>query len=100
MINPFEYESFGTIKFLQSLTQYYCVVALEKGSSPSNDYPNRTIYQEYFQGQLSIAKQLHQWITSHGYTHIFLIGYSVGTEVSASIALTDPQHARVLGRMG
>ena len=91
MINPFEYESFGTIKFLQTLTQYYCVVALEKGSSPSNDYPNRTIYQEYFQGQLSIAKQLHQWISRQGYTHIFLIGYSVGTEVAASIALADPQ---------
>jgi pimeloyl-ACP methyl ester carboxylesterase len=89
LINPFEYESFGTIRFLQDLTKYYCVIALEKGSSPSNDYPNRTIYQEYFQGQLSIARQLHEWIKAQGYAHVFLIGYSVGTEAAASIALAD-----------
>jgi pimeloyl-ACP methyl ester carboxylesterase len=91
LINPFEYESFGTIRFLQDLTRYYCVIALQAGSSPSNNYPNRTIPQEFFQGELTIAKQLHEWINDHGYVHIFLIGYSVGTEVAASIALMDPR---------
>ncbi|HUK51371.1 MAG TPA: hypothetical protein VLV18_10070, partial [Terriglobales bacterium] len=91
LINPFEYESFGTIRFLQDLTRYYCVVALQRGSSPLDGYPNRTINQEYFQGEFTIAKQLHKWIRSQGYAHIFLLGYSVGTEAAASIALSDPQ---------
>jgi pimeloyl-ACP methyl ester carboxylesterase len=91
LINPFEYESFGTIRFLQDLTKYYCLVALEKGSSPSNNYPNRSIDQEYFQGQFSIARQLHEWIIAQGYTHVFLVGYSVGTEAAASIVTTDPR---------
>ena len=34
LLNPLEYESFGTIRFLQDLTKYYCLIALEKGSTP------------------------------------------------------------------
>jgi uncharacterized repeat protein (TIGR02543 family) len=90
-INPFQYESFGTIRFLQDLTKYYCVVALQQGSSPLNGFPNRTIYQEYLQGEFTIARQLHEWIRAKGYSHVFLLGYSVGTEAAASIALTDLQ---------
>ena len=91
LINPLEYESFGTIRFLQDLTKYYCLVALEKGPNPSPNMSNRTIYQELIQGQFSVAKQLHQWINAQGYKHIFLIGYSVGTDAAASIATSDPQ---------
>jgi hypothetical protein len=92
LINPLEYESFGTIRFLQDLTQYYCLVALEKGPNPLSSMPNRTIYQELvIQGEFSVAKQLHQWINGQGYKHIFLIGYSVGTDAAALIATSDPQ---------
>ncbi len=91
LLNPLEYESFGTIRFLQDLTKYYCLVALERGSTPSPREMNRTIYQELFQGQFSIGRQIHQWISAQGYKHIFLIGYSVGTEAAASIATSDPQ---------
>ncbi len=91
LINPYEYESFGTIKFLQELAKYYCVVALEKGPYPSPVFENRTIYQELAQGQFSVATQLHQWINSQGYRHVFLIGYSVGTDVAATVATGNPQ---------
>jgi len=91
LLNPLEYESFGTIRFLQDLTKYYCLLSLEKGANPSPNISNRTIYQELIQGKFSEAKQLHQWITARGYTHIFLVGYSVGTEAAASIAESDPQ---------
>ena len=91
LLNPLEYESFGTIRFLQDLTKYYCLLSLEKGAYPSPNMSNRTIYQELIQGEFSVAKQLHQWIKDRGYTHIFLVGYSVGTEAAASIAESDPQ---------
>ena len=91
LLNPLEYESFGTIRFLQDLTKYYCLLALEKGATPSPNISNRTIYQELIQGKFSEAKQLHEWITARGYTHVFLVGYSVGTEAAASIAESDPQ---------
>lgn len=91
LINPYEYESFGTIKFLQELSKYYCVVALAKGPYPSSIFANRTIYQELAQGQFSVATQLHQWIYSQGYKHVFLVGYSVGTDVAAIVATGNPQ---------
>lgn len=91
LLNPLEYESFGTIRFLQDLTKYYSLIALEKGSTPSPNVSNRTIYQELIQGQFSVGRQLHQWIRAQGYKHVFLIGYSVGTEAAASIATSDPK---------
>jgi len=91
LLNPLEYESFGTIRFLQDLTKYYCLLSLEKGAYSSPNMSNRTIYQELVQGEFSVAKQLHEWIKARGYTHIFLVGYSVGTEAAASIAESDPQ---------
>jgi len=91
LLNPFEYESFGTIRFLQDLTKYYCLLSLERGASPSPNMSNRTIYQELIQGQFYVGKQLHQWIKAQGYKHIFLVGYSVGTEAAASMVASDPQ---------
>jgi len=84
MINPFEYESFGTIKFLQHLTTYYCLIALQKGSyeyySPES---NRTIYQEPYQMDSRIIGDVHDWIRKQGYAHTFLVGYSTGAQVAA-----------------
>ncbi len=91
LINPLEYESFGTIRFLQDLTKFYCVVALEKGSYRFSDIPNRTIYQELFQGRFSIDRQVHQWIIAQGYKHTFIFGYSVGAMAAASIAVSNPE---------
>ena len=92
-INPYEYESFGTIRFLQDLTKYYCVIALEKGSynyvQPDS---NRVIYQEPYQSQSQIITQIHDWIKAQGYEHTYLIGYSVGAAVAAmEVSIQAPE---------
>ncbi|HKM78532.1 MAG TPA: hypothetical protein VJZ03_05605 [Candidatus Bathyarchaeia archaeon] len=91
-INPFDYESFGTIRFMQDLSQYYCVLALQKGSAESFDpTSNRTIYQEPYQDQSTIISDVHEWVIQHGYQHTFLIGYSVGGEAAVTeLAVRDP----------
>jgi len=91
-INPFQYESFGTIRFMQDLAKYYCVIALEKGSyeyfSPNS---NRTIYQEPYQMDSRIIGDVHDWIRKQGYSHVFLVGYSTGAQVAAmEVVLRDP----------
>jgi hypothetical protein len=91
LINPLDYESFGTIRFLQDLTKYYCLIALEKGPYLSTDTANRTIHQELLQGQYSIIRQIHEWIKAQGYKHIFLIGYSVGAIAAAIISVSFPE---------
>jgi hypothetical protein len=91
-INPFDYESFGTIRFMQDLSQYYCVLSLQKGSAESFDpTSNRTIYQEPYQDQSTIISDVHEWVIQHGYQHTFLIGYSVGGEAAVTeLAVRDP----------
>ncbi len=91
-VNPYEYESFGTIRFLQDLTKYYGVIALEKGSYK---YvladSNRTINQEPYQMQSQIVTQIHDWIRAQGYAHAYLVGYSVGAEVAAmEVSMQSP----------
>lgn len=92
-INPFQYESFGTIRFMQDLAKYYCVVALEQGSygaySPNS---NRTIYQEPYQMGSRIIGDVHDWIRKQGYAHTFLVGYSTGAQVAAmEVAVRAPE---------
>ena len=92
-INPFQYESFGTIKFMQDLAKYYCVIALEKGSSESfSPNLNRTIFQEPYQMDSRIISDVHDWIRKQGYAHIFLVGYSTGAQVAAmEVSLRAPE---------
>ena len=92
-INPFQYESFGTIRFMQDLTRYYCVIALQKGSSEYyNPDSNRTIYQEKYQIDSKIIGEVHDWIKKQGYAHIFLVGYSTGAQVGAmEVTLRAPE---------
>jgi len=92
-INPFDYESFGTIHFIQDLTKYYCVLALQRGSYRAfNAAANRTIYQELYQIQAPFIAQIHDWIRDQGYQHTFLVGYSVGGQAAAmEVTLRAPQ---------
>jgi hypothetical protein len=92
-INPFQYESFGTIKFMQDLAKYYCVIALEKGSSESfSPNLNRTIFQEPYQMDSKIIGEVHDWIRKQGYAHTFLVGYSTGAQVAAmEVSLRAPE---------
>jgi hypothetical protein len=91
-INPFDYESFGTIHFIQDLTNYYCTIALEKGSYAEIDTAaNRTINQELYQIQSTIIADIHTWIRQQGYVHTILMGYSVGGQAAAmEVAIRDP----------
>jgi hypothetical protein len=92
LINPFDYESFGTIRFIQGLASYYCVLALQQGSTETfNPAANRTIYQELFTPQTSVIEAVHKWISEQGYQHTFVVGYSVGGEAAtAELTLTQP----------
>jgi hypothetical protein len=92
LINPFDYESFGTIRFIQGLASYYCVLALQQGSTETfNPAANWTIYQELFTPQTSVIEAVHKWISEQGYQHTFVVGYSVGGEAAtAELTLTQP----------
>jgi hypothetical protein len=92
-VNPFDYESFDTIRFIQDLTNYYCLIALQKGSVQGfNPAANRTIYQELFQPQSTTMQEIHRWITGQGYAHTFVVGYSVGGQAAvADLTLSHPQ---------
>jgi len=92
-INPFDYESFGTIHFIQDLTKYYCVVALQDGSSQSyNPTANRTINRQLLQPQSTTIAQVHDWIKQQGYQHTFFVGYSVGGQAAAmEVVFRDPE---------
>jgi len=89
LINPFEYESFGTIRFLQDISKHYCLLVLDHGSSPASGLPNRTIFQELIQRHSALGRQAHQWLNDQGYRHVFLTGYSVGAEAAAALAIDD-----------
>jgi hypothetical protein len=85
LINPYDYESFDTIHFIQDLTSFYCVIALQRGPIQSFDpAANRTIYQELFQPQTMTIEEIHRWILAQGYVHTFVVGYSVGGQAAAA----------------
>jgi hypothetical protein len=92
-INPFDYESFGTIRFIQDLASFYCVIALQHGSAEEfNPTANRTIYQELFQPQSTTLEDIHKWIMEQGYVHTFVVGYSVGGQAAAAdLTLAHPE---------
>ncbi len=93
LINPFDYESFGSMRFIQGLASYYCVLALQQGSTEGfNPAANRTIYQELFTPQTGVIEDVHKWIIEQGYEHTFVVGYSVGGQAAtAELTLTHPQ---------
>ena len=92
-INPFQYESFGTVQFIQNLARYYCVIALQQGADKSFSItPNRTIFQEAYSIQSTIIADVHNWIKKQGYEHTYIVGYSVGGQAAAiEVTLRDPE---------
>ena len=91
-INPFGYESFDTMRFIQDLANYYCILALQQGSLPwTIAGANRTISQELFQPESTMMEEVHTWIAGQGYAHTFVVGYSVGGQAAvADLTLTHP----------
>lgn len=91
-INPYELESFNTMRFVQDLEGQYCVLALKRGTD--NLYQavaNRTLHtQSYYRRDVFLAK-LHDWIREQGHEYVFLAGYSIGGVIALEeVVLRDP----------
>jgi len=92
-INPFPYESFGTMQFIKNLAKYYCVIDLQQGPEKwVSPIGNRTIFQEVYSVQSTIIADMHNWIRRQGYEHTYIVGYSVGGQAAAiEVTLRDPR---------
>jgi hypothetical protein len=84
LVNPYEFESYNTIRFIQDLAEHYDVLALEKGSIRSVDSTlNRTIFREPYPGSYNFLKKIQSWAQEQGYAYLYVVGYSVGAMVAA-----------------
>jgi len=84
LVNPFEFESYNTIRFIQDLARYYDVLALRKGSVRSADAAlNRTIFHEPYPSSYDFIKRIRLWAHEQGYAYLYVVGYSVGAMVAA-----------------
>jgi hypothetical protein len=78
-VNPYEYESYNTVHFIQDLANYYDVLALKKGTVSSVDTTlNRTMFVEPYPGRTNFIKSIRAWAKIQGYAHLYVVGYSVG----------------------
>ena len=93
MVNPYEFESYNTIRFIQDLAEHYDVLALKKGSLHTLDSTlNRTIFREPYPGSYDFIKKIQSWGHEQGYTYLYLVGYSVGAMVAAQeLAVVSPK---------
>jgi len=84
LVNPYEFESYNTIRFIQDLAEHYDVLALEKGSIRNVDTTlNRTILCEPYPGSYNFIKKIQSWAHEQGYMYLYVVGYSVGAMVAA-----------------
>jgi hypothetical protein len=84
LVNPYEFESYNTIRFIQDLAGHYDVLALEKGSIRNVDPTlNRTILCEPYPGSYNFIKKIQSWAHEQGYMYLYVVGYSVGAMVAA-----------------
>jgi len=84
LVNPCEFESYNTIRFIQDLARYYDIVALKKGSVRSVDLSlNRTMYREPYPAAENFMEKLRLWARDRGYVYTYVVGYSVGAMVAA-----------------
>jgi hypothetical protein len=84
LVNPYEFESYNTIRFIQDLAEHYDVLALERGSIRNVDTTlNRTVFCEPYPGSHDFIKKIQSWAHEQGYTYLYVVGYSVGAMVAA-----------------
>jgi hypothetical protein len=93
LVNPYEFESYNTIRFIQDLAEHYDVLALEKGSLRTLDSAlNRTIFREPYPGSYDFVKKIRSWAHEEGYVYLYVVGYSVGAMVAArELAVVSPE---------
>jgi hypothetical protein len=93
MVNPYEFESYNTIRFIQELAEHYDLLALKKGSLRTLDSTlNRTIFREPYPGSYDFVKKIQSWAHEEGYVYLYVVGYSVGAMVAArELAVVSPE---------
>jgi hypothetical protein len=85
LVNPCEFESYNTIRFIQDLAKHYDVLALKKGSIRSVDpTSNRTIFREPYSGSYDFMKKIRSWASEQEYAYLYVVGYSVGAMAAAT----------------
>jgi len=91
-VNPYEYESYNTVHFIQDLAKYYDVLALKKGEVSFVDTAlNRTMFVEPYPGRTNFIKSIRAWAKIQGYAYLYIVGYSVGALVAArEVVLANP----------
>ena len=82
-INPYWLESYNTMRFLQDLSGFYSIMAVEKGSKGYLQRPlNRMVYGELYKGG-GFLEEARRWAEKQGFTYIYIVGYSVGGVAAA-----------------
>lgn len=85
LVNPYEFESYNTMQFIQDLARYYDVLALKKGPVQSVDPAlNRTVFQEPYPSSNNFIEKIRIWASERNYTYLYVVGYSVGAMVAAT----------------
>lgn len=115
-INPYWLESYNTMRFIQDLSKFYSILAIEEGSTKHLQKPlNRIVYGESYRGG-GFVEEARRWAASQGFSQIYLIGYSVGGIAAAEesiihhpqewsspngvILITTPISGKLLGKAG
>ena len=92
LVNPYEFESYNTMRFIQDLARYYNVLALEKGSVQIVDPTiNKTVFCEPYPSSRNFVEKIRIWAGQQGYRYLYVVGYSVGAMVAATeLVLANP----------
>ncbi|MEM3677767.1 MAG: hypothetical protein QW176_06450 [Candidatus Bathyarchaeia archaeon] len=77
-INPYWLESYNTMRFIQDLSNFYSIIAIEKGSTRYLQRPlNRMVYGESYRGG-GFVEEAGRWAKNQGFSQVYIVGYSVG----------------------
>ena len=88
-INPYSLESYNTMHFLQDLTRFYSVLAIEEGSKELFRAAFKSnIYGEIYEGSTFIEKA-RIWLMESGYSQVYMVGYSVGGVAAARESIRE-----------
>ena len=92
-INPYWLESYNTMRFIQDLSKFYSILVIEEGSESRFDKSlHREVNGEIYDGG-KFLERARKWIIESGYSHIYLMGYSVGgLAATEEVVSANPEH--------
>ncbi len=92
-INPYWLESYNTMRFIQDLSKFYSILVIEEGSESRFDKSlHREVKGEIYDGG-KFLERARKWIIESGYSHIYIIGYSVGGLAAIEeVVSINPKH--------